>query len=77
MIYCYFFGPTGFRRPLSSFWNFAEGHVGGGVAADDPDHPLGRHHDRMVRAARVRPVRSGDSLHALAALPVLRRNSAR
>ena len=24
MIYCYFFGPAGFRRPRSSFWNFAE-----------------------------------------------------
>src|SRR5262249_56404941 len=24
MIYCYFFGPTGFRRPRSSFGNFAE-----------------------------------------------------
>jgi tripartite ATP-independent transporter DctM subunit len=24
MIYCYFFGPVGFRRPRSSFWNFAE-----------------------------------------------------
>jgi len=24
MIYCYFFGPVGFRRPRSSFWNFTE-----------------------------------------------------
>src|SRR5947209_7503864 len=24
MIYCYFFGPAGFRRPRSSVWNFAE-----------------------------------------------------
>lgn len=24
MVYCYFFGPAGFRRPRSSFWNFAE-----------------------------------------------------
>jgi C4-dicarboxylate transporter, DctM subunit len=24
MIYCYCFGPTGFHRPRSSFWNFAE-----------------------------------------------------
>ena len=23
MIYCYFFGPAGFRRQRSSFWNFA------------------------------------------------------
>jgi hypothetical protein len=29
------------------------GDQGRGPAADDPDHPIGRHHDRMVCEARV------------------------
>jgi len=32
MIYCYFFGPVGFRRPRSSFWNFRRGDQSRGIA---------------------------------------------
>jgi len=47
-----------------------------------PGSSCSREHDRWLSRpprtdSRVRPVRSGDSLHELAALPVLRRNSAR
>ena len=54
MIYCYFFGPIGIRRPRSSFGQVADGHQAGRPAADDPGDPAGRHPDRLVHAHRGR-----------------------
>ena len=54
MIYCYFFGPAGFRRPRATFRGLAERRPGGGAADDDPGDPARRHHDRLVHADRGR-----------------------
>ena len=54
MMYCYFFGPAGFRRPRSSFGNLLGATQGRRAAADDPGDPAGRHHDRLVHADRGR-----------------------
>ena len=54
MIYCYFFGPIGIRRPRASFGQFADAAKRLGPAADDPGHPAGRHPDRLVHADRGR-----------------------
>ena len=54
MVFCYFFGPVGFQRPRSSFGNLVATVAGGGAAADDPDHPARRHHERLVHPDRGR-----------------------
>ena len=59
MIYCYFFGPSGMRRPRAPLRQvvFATGDAL--AAADDPGDPAGRHPDRLVHADRGRRGRGG------------------
>ena len=54
MVYCYFFGPAGFPAAALVILEFCRRDQGRGIAADDPDHPVRRDHDRLVCAARSR-----------------------
>ena len=52
MIYCYFFGPEGIRRPRATFGQFTDATKLGRPAADDPGHPAGRHPHRLGASPR-------------------------
>ena len=50
MIYCYFFGPTGFRRPRASSAAARHCHARRGAHPVHPSHPARRHFERLVHA---------------------------
>ena len=50
MIYCYFFGPLGARRPRASLFTSRARSQGRSSSPDDPGHSDGRHPDGLVHA---------------------------
>ena len=54
MIYCYFFGPVGMRKPRAPLRQVAVCRRRCGASTDDPRDPAWRHSDRLVHADRSR-----------------------
>ena len=50
MIYCYFFGPTGFTKPRAPLRQIAFATADAALPLDDPGDPARRHPDRLVHA---------------------------